>query len=43
MHQAYTEDEYRHLLRRFEHVAFYPSLTGEPVDGAEMFVIVAQK
>ncbi len=43
MHQAYTEDEYRHLLRRFEHVAFYPSLTGEPVDGAEMVVIVAQK
>lgn len=43
MHQAYTEAEYRHLLRRFEQVTFYPSLTGEAVEGAGMFVIVAQK
>jgi len=42
MHQAYTDDEYRHLLRDFAHVLFYPSLTGE-TDTDELFVIVAER
>ncbi|NDJ75678.1 MAG: class I SAM-dependent methyltransferase [Chloroflexi bacterium] len=43
MHQAYTDDGYRHLLRQFARVAFYPSLAGENNDTGQdhLFVIVA--
>lgn len=42
MLQAYTDDEYRHLLRAFSRIMFYPSLTGD-ADGGNLFVIVAEK
>ncbi|MBZ0293253.1 MAG: methyltransferase domain-containing protein [Anaerolineae bacterium] len=42
MHQAYTDDEYRHLLQAFERVSFYPSLTGSAKTG-DLYVIVAEK
>ncbi len=42
MLQGYTDDEYRQLLRAFQHVLFYPSLTGD-ADGGNLFVIVAEK
>lgn len=45
MHQAYTDDAYRHLLRRFARVEFHPSLAGD-VEGtgqAHLFVIVASR
>ncbi|HEX2906552.1 MAG TPA: methyltransferase domain-containing protein [Phototrophicaceae bacterium] len=43
MHQAYTDAAYRHLLRRFNRVEFYPSLAGEISDTGQehLFVIVA--
>ncbi len=45
MHQAYTDDAYRNLLRRFDHVDFYRSLTGEVDDTgqAHLFAIVASR
>jgi SAM-dependent methyltransferase len=45
MHQAYTDDAYRYLLRRFERVEFYPSLAGElGHPGQEhLFVLVAAR
>jgi SAM-dependent methyltransferase len=44
MLQAYTDDAYRELLRRFADVRFYPSLTGAPVPGQEhLFAIVAAR
>jgi SAM-dependent methyltransferase len=42
MLHAYTDDEYRWLLRGFEQVLFYPSLTGNP-DRDDLFVLVAEK
>jgi len=42
MHHGYTDDEYRRLLGAFEHVQFYPSLTGS-AEAADLFVIVAEK
>jgi len=43
MHQAYTDDEYRHLMRRFERVEFYPSLEGKVSETGQghLFAIVA--
>ncbi|MBI5959899.1 MAG: methyltransferase domain-containing protein [Chloroflexi bacterium] len=45
MHQAYTDDAYRNLLRRFERVEFYPSLAGEGADTGQdhLFVILASR
>jgi SAM-dependent methyltransferase len=46
MHQAYTGDAYRNLLRRFERVDFYPSLAGEAGGNTgqdHLFVIVASR
>ncbi len=45
MHQAYTDDAYRNLLRRFERVEFYPSLAGEVGNTGQdhLFVIVASR
>jgi SAM-dependent methyltransferase len=45
MHQAYTDDAYRNLLRRFERVTFYPSLAGEVGNTGQdhLFVIVASR
>ena len=42
MHQAYTDDEYRHLLGQFERVTFYPSLSGS-AETDNLFVIVVAK
>ncbi len=42
MLQSYTDDAYRHLLRAFERVQFYPSLTGS-ADPSDLFAIVAAK
>ncbi|MFN8531326.1 MAG: class I SAM-dependent methyltransferase [Anaerolineae bacterium] len=42
MLQGYTDDEYRHLLRAFDRVTFYPSLTGS-AETADLFVIAAEK
>lgn len=42
MLQGYTDDEYRRLLRAFQNVLFYPSLTGSP-EHTDFFVIVAEK
>jgi SAM-dependent methyltransferase len=45
MHQAYTDEAYRHLLRRFDHVEFYPSLEGEISQTGQnhLFAIVASR
>jgi SAM-dependent methyltransferase len=45
MHQAYTDDAYRHLLRRFARVEFHPSLAGDAgMSGQDhLFVIVAAR
>ncbi|MBN2303068.1 MAG: methyltransferase domain-containing protein [Anaerolineae bacterium] len=45
MHQAYTDDEYRALLRRFDRVDFHPSLAGAGSDTGQdhLFVIVAAR
>jgi SAM-dependent methyltransferase len=42
MHQAYTDDEYRHLLGAFRQVTRYPSLTGWTGPG-DFMVLVAVK
>ena len=42
MLQSYTDDQYRRLLRAFERVRFYPSLTGS-ADPSDLFAIVAEK
>jgi SAM-dependent methyltransferase len=42
MHRSYTGDEFRHLLRNFERVTFYPSLTGS-AEPSDLFVLIAQK
>lgn len=42
MLHAYTSDEYRRLLNRFDTVLFFPSLTGQQESG-DLFVIVAEK
>jgi len=42
MLQAYTDDEYRHLLGAFKQTFCYPSLTGIPAS-SDLFVIVAEK
>jgi len=43
MHQAYTNDEYKRLLRSFSKIVEYPSLTGDAQGDGELFVIVARK
>ncbi len=45
MLQAHTDEAYRNLLRRFDHVEFYRSLTGEVDDTGQehLFVIVASR
>jgi SAM-dependent methyltransferase len=43
MHQAYTDDAYRNLLRRFTSAEFYPSLTGEDDPSDHLFAIVASR
>lgn len=43
MHQAYTEDEYRGLLKGFSQITQYPSLTGKPIANDQFFVLVATK
>lgn len=45
MHQAYTDDAYRRLLRRFERVEFYPSLEGKVSETGQdhLFAIAAQR
>ncbi len=45
MLQAYTDDAYRNLLHRFDHVEFYRSLTGEVDDTGQehLFVMVASR
>jgi hypothetical protein len=45
MLQAYTDEAYRNLLRRFERVEFYPSLAGEGANAGQdhLFVIVASR
>ena len=45
MHQAYTDDAYRHLLRRFDRVEFYPSLEGTVSETGQdhLFAIVASR
>jgi len=42
MLQAYSDDEYRHLLSMFARVMFYPSLTGSG-ERSDLFVIAAEK
>lgn len=42
MLQAYADDEYRHLLRQFDSVTFYPTLANE-VDEGNLCAIVASK
>jgi SAM-dependent methyltransferase len=42
MLQAYTEDDYRHLLRQFDTVTFYPTLANEADEG-NLCAIVASK
>jgi SAM-dependent methyltransferase len=42
MLQAYTDSEYRHLLRRFGSVVFYPTLATE-ADQGDLAAILAQK
>lgn len=43
MHQAYSDEDYRALLRRFERVTFYPSLTGEAAGQSDLFAVVASR
>lgn len=45
MHQAYTDDAYRYLLRRFERVDFHPSLEGKVSETGQghLFAIVAAR
>ncbi|MCB9458896.1 MAG: class I SAM-dependent methyltransferase [Anaerolineaceae bacterium] len=43
MHQAYTDDEYRHLLRQFNHCLIYPSLMGSDEPDGDFIAIVAGK
>jgi SAM-dependent methyltransferase len=42
MLQAYTDDDYRHLLRQFDAVTFYPTLANEADEG-NLCAIVASK
>lgn len=45
MHQAYTDEDYRQLLRQFDQVQFYPSLAGSVANTGQdhLFVIVATR